>query len=82
MKFFKLGLRFWITLGSVFSFLFGWAVLGHSLKPFQPVKVEVTPLPALEPLPSFMGGNTFTVQQSQPQFSIRRQRPMFVTGGS
>ena len=82
MKIIKFGLRFWITLGSVFSFLLGWAILGHSLKPAQPV-ARVEAVPTLAPLPP-MGSLTTTNFQQQPQFfqpSIAA-RPMFVTGGS
>ncbi len=84
MKLLKFGMRFWITLGSVFSFLFGWAVFSHSLKPAQPLKVEVAQAPTLEPLPPMNGfnGNGFQSQQPsffQPSFS---PGPFFMTGGS
>ena len=84
MKLFKFGLRFWITLGSVFSFLIGWVIFGHSLKPTQPVsQANLTTLPTLEPFPP-MGGlqdsrNRQFPQISQPSFS---SRPMFMTSGS
>ncbi len=82
MKIIKFGLRFWITLGSVFSFLVGWAIFGHSLKPIQPVNTAVASLPTLEPLPP-MGFSAEPRSQQprsfQPQFS---SRPVFITGGS
>lgn len=84
MKLLKFGLRFWITLGSVFSFLIGWMIFGHSLKPAQPFsQANLTTLPTLEPLPP-LGGmqdsrNRQFPQISQPSFS---SRPMFMTSGS
>ena len=33
MKPLKLGLRFWILISSIFSFLGGWAMLSHAGKP-------------------------------------------------
>ena len=33
MKPLKLGLRFWILISSIFSFLGGWALLSHAGKP-------------------------------------------------
>ena len=33
MKALKLALRIWITIGSVLSFLLGWALLSHAPKP-------------------------------------------------
>ncbi|MFN8398813.1 MAG: hypothetical protein U0X74_02265 [Anaerolineales bacterium] len=84
MKLLKFGLRFWITLGSVFSFLVGWVIFGHSLRPVQPVsQASLAPLPTLEPLPP-MGSlqdshNRQFNQFTQPSFS---SRPMFMTSGS
>ncbi len=84
MKLLKLGMRFWITLGSVFSFLFGWAVFSHSLKPAQPVKVEAVQLPTLEPLPPMNGSDSGGFQPQQPSFSrpFVNPGPFFMTGGS
>jgi hypothetical protein len=54
MKLFKLGLRLWMTLVSVFSFLLGWIFLAHAQKPAQPKSSSpagsATPLPTLVPL--------------------------------
>lgn len=66
MKPLKLGLRVWIAITSVFSFLGGWALFSHSGKPaalfptagssvqaapqVQPSGVQ--PLPTLAPIPS------------------------------
>jgi hypothetical protein len=92
MKFLKLGLRLWITIASMFSFLVGWIMLGHSPKPTQPTSsanTAFTPLPTLAPLPPLNtndGGSSqnqqfFFDSQSQPQPSFR-SRPFFSTGGS
>jgi hypothetical protein len=85
MKIIKFGLRFWITLGSVFSFLFGWAIFSHSLKPAQPVS-HIASLPTLAPLPPMntLGSDpALGFQQSQqPSFNQSFFRPRFMTGGS
>lgn len=96
MKLLKFGLRFWVTLGSVFSFLVGWAMLGHAPKPAQPQQAQSTvttidPAPTLAPLPplNFSGNNTTNntnpfsqLFSVQPQPSFQRSRPLFSTGGS
>jgi hypothetical protein len=92
MKFLKLGLRLWITIASLFSFIVGWIMLGHSPKPVQASSSSnsvVAPLPTLAPLPPLNSDNGINVQnqqlffdnQSQPQPSFR-PRPFFSTGGS
>jgi hypothetical protein len=57
MSFLKIGLRIWIALTSVFSFLVGWIMLAHAPKPAQPTSssssssgVSVVPLPTLAPM--------------------------------
>jgi len=88
MKILKFGLRLWITIASIFSFLVGWILLSHSPKPVQPGTLPegiVTPLPTLEPL-STDDGQSFQNQQqlffnNQPQPAFR-SRPFFSTGGS
>ena len=91
MKSLKLGLRFWMTITSVFSFVGGWVLLVHSPKPaqlqFSLGNNNTSTVPTLEPLPPLSafnsGGNNqnVTVFSSQP-----RQRffggPSFRTGGS
>jgi hypothetical protein len=95
MKFFKFGIRLWITITSLFSFLGGWILLAHAPKPnpsssSQPQTI-VTPLPTLEPLPSLFQDDDSSFQsntfQNQPFFNNQpqntfRQRPSFSTGGS
>jgi len=88
MKLLKLGIRFWITLTSVVSFLTGWVMLAHAPKPNQASffsSSAVAPLPTLEPLNPLSGSdNNF---QNQPLFSVQPSvrsqfRPAFRTGGS
>ncbi len=62
MRFFKASLRALIMLASTFSFLGGWILLAHSLKPTSSSSsassasaiasgIAATPLPTLAPLP-------------------------------
>jgi len=91
MKFLKLGIRFWITITSLLSFLTGWILLAHAPKPTQsssgPTTIA-TPLPALEPLNSLSTfGSDDDNSQNQPLFSVQPStrsqfRPAFRTGGS
>ncbi len=60
MKLFKFGLRLWIMLTSVMSFLAGWIMLAHAPKPVQnssPSSVNIAPLPTLAPLPDLGSSN-------------------------
>jgi len=91
MKFLKLGIRFWITITSVLSFLTGWILLAHAPKPMPSssgATTVATPLPTLEPLnsPSRFGSDDDNFQ-NQPLFSVQPNtrsqfRPSFRTGGS
>jgi len=85
MRLLKFGLRFWITLASVFSFMGGWIMLVHAPKPSQPSQpLDTAAIPTLEPLPPLSDfgfqENNF---QSQQFFNMQpRQRSFFRTGGS
>lgn len=82
MTLLKLGLRVWIALTSVFSFLVGWIMLAHSPKPALPTTstssssasvapdVSMTPFPTLAPLGplNFSNGNNGFQGQS---FSVQ-----------
>lgn len=60
MKLFKFGLRIWIMLTSVMSFLMGWIMIAHAPKPIQPgssVSANVANIPTLAPLPNLDNGN-------------------------
>lgn len=91
MKLLKIGIRFWITLTSILSFLTGWVLLAHAPKPNQSnallnnSSVAVPTLEPLQPLSGFNSGSDGA--QNQPLFSVepnvRSQfRPAFRTGGS
>lgn len=87
MKFIKLGIRFWFTVGSMFSFVAGWVMLAHAPKPWQAPSSQsqdTVSVPTLEPLPPLSSfdkatqNQAFSFQsQSQPIF-----RPRLRTGGS
>jgi hypothetical protein len=92
MKILKLGLRFWITLTSMFSFLVGWALLANAPKPNQLGSLlsrtnSGAPLPTLEPLrplSEFQPGDNNSFQ-NQPAFGFQprsQSRRFFTTGGS
>ncbi len=93
MKLLKFGLRFWITLTSVVSFVGGWIMLAHAPKPNQQNSAytnisssSAAAVPTLAPLPPLSdfkaSGNTDQNQtffQQQPSFGFQ---PRFKTGGS
>jgi hypothetical protein len=93
VKLLKFGLRFWITLTSVVSFIGGWIMLAHAPKPNQQNSAysNITApasAPTLEPLPPLSDFNASgNDNQSQP-WSIFQQQPnlgfrqTFRTGGS
>lgn len=91
MKLLKIGIRFWITLTSILSFVMGWVMLAHAPKPSPLASTStniITPLPALKPLNSLSDFDSDERSlQTQPFFnrqpSIQSQfRPAFRTGGS
>jgi hypothetical protein len=88
MKFLKIGLRFWLTITSMLSFLMGWVMLAHAPKPNPAPLVSsnsLAPLPELNPFhnldsdeESFENHSFFNMQPNvNSQF-----RPAFRTGGS
>jgi len=90
MKLLKFGIRTWITIASVASFVVGWIMLVHAPKPYQPTQQAANlTLPTLEPLPSLFDsgfGNNGSNFQNQPMLSLQ-PRPrfgssFFRTGGS
>ncbi len=52
----KLGLRVWIAITSILSFLFGWALFSHSGKP-APLIVTQQPDSAQQSQPQFQPAN-------------------------
>lgn len=82
MKNLKSGLRLWITLTSVASFMLGWVMLVHAPKPPQ-FSINVS-APTLDPLPPLFD-STSNNNQNQQFFSSQprmRSNPFFRTGGS
>ena len=89
MKLLRFGIRFWITVTSVVSFLTGWILLAHAPKPTSSTTSNtnnVAPIPTLEPLQPLSNfqsdDNNF---QSAPQFDFQQQnqfRPKFRSSGS
>jgi hypothetical protein len=94
MRIFKFGLRVWITVTSILSFLIGWVLLAHAPKPSQSTTTSTgsiaAPVHTLAPLPPlFSDSNNIQNDnvQSQPLLNILpqnsfRPRPFFSTGGS
>ncbi|HLO27991.1 MAG TPA: hypothetical protein VK249_02575 [Anaerolineales bacterium] len=91
MKLLRIGLRVWLMIASVLSFVGGWILLVHAPKPNQGASlygVTTQTRPTLEPLPplsNFGGGG----DDSQNQFLFNVQPPVrsqsrsfFTTGGS
>jgi len=86
MKSLKFGLRFWLTITSVFSFVGGWVMLVHAPKPaqLQFSLGNTSSAPTLEPLPPLSAfgsnGNNQTIFSSRPRQGFGG--PSFRTGGS
>ncbi len=85
MKTYKLGMRAWITIAAVFSFLGGWILLAHANKP--------APLQFSQPAVSSPAQSSPSFQSSNPSFSTGGfsfpsqnttifNRPLLRTGGS
>lgn len=87
MRFFKASLRTLIMLASTFSFLGGWVLLAHSLKPtssssssYSSASVVVpgitaVPLPTLAPLQGLDFSQSAQPVQQQNPFTIIQQAP-------
>ncbi len=84
MKIFKRGMRVWITVASLFSFLGGWILLAHSNKP-APLQVAQPAVSAPAPNSLFQSNNS-TFQSGGFSFPFQNQttfnRPFLRTGGS
>jgi hypothetical protein len=92
MKIIKAVLRYWFAIVSALSFLVGWGMLAHSLKPVQPVQAataNVSSLPSLPSLPPIQafgsgGGNgsgsglNFAAPSTQSNLGA----PLLRSGGS
>jgi len=88
MKIIKTALHYWFAIVSVLSFLVGWGMLAHSLKPIQPTqatRVNSALLAALPPIQAFGSGsgiggsgNNFSAPMNQSNFGS----PFLRSGGS
>jgi hypothetical protein len=88
MKIIKTALHYWFAFVSVLSFLVGWGMLAHSLKPVQPAHittVNTAALPALPPIQAFGSGSgnggsglDFSAPNAQSNFGS----PILRSGGS
>ncbi len=84
MKIVKKGMRIWITITAVFSFLGGWVLFSHSPKP-APLQASQPAISAPASNPSFSVPNNnsqsggFFVPQQNPTFN---PSPRLRTGGS
>lgn len=95
-QFYKVGVRIWILLVSVVSFLLGWAFFAHSNKPVaaaqaaQPLPPGGTlpPIPTLPPVGTFNNQNQSSqqLQLIQPVQPLQQMPafnfPSFRSGGS
>jgi len=94
MKIIKTALHYWIAIVSVLSFLIGWGMLAHSLKPVQASSqtstqntVSLPALLALPPIQAFGGltgnnsgsGLNLSVPNNPPPVSVF---PRLRSGGS
>ena len=87
MKIIKVALHYWFAAVSILSFLLGWGMLAHSLKPVQPglaTTLDSASLPALPPIQPYNGGSqngnglNFTAPSNQTFTGVPRLR----SGGS
>ena len=92
----RMVLRIWIGTASLFSFLIGWVMLAHSLKPVSgsasassAQAAQAAPIPTLAPMPNLDMWNQAGaggVQSVQPNLlplpSFSMGAPVFTTGGS
>jgi hypothetical protein len=90
MKIFRKLLHYWFAFISVLSFLGGWAMLAHSLKPIQPLQttttsVNVSSMPNLPPIQAFGSnstGNSNGLNFTSPSQQQNSYFPVLRTGGS
>jgi hypothetical protein len=87
MKILKTALHYWFAFVSVLSFLVGWGLLAHSLKPIQPTQnttANTISLPALPTIQPFGGGsvNGSGLNVPAPGNQVTTLRPRLRSGGS
>jgi len=81
MKIIRTALHYWFAIISILSFLVGWGMLAHSLKPIQPAQGtagNTASLQALPPIQAFGNGLNFTAPSSQSNTGF----PILRSGGS
>ena len=87
MKIIKSATHYWIAILSVLSFLVGWGMLAHSLKPVQTTRAtsqNTAALPNLPPIQAFggltgnNGGSGLNITNNPPSTGFPRLR----SGGS
>jgi hypothetical protein len=93
----KLGLRIWIAITSVLSFLFGWMLFSHSGKPAplftshsqpavsQPTQyqaAQLPPVPSIDDLTSGSSSSSLQPLPSLPQTTSPNFFPRFRSRGS
>ena len=95
MKILKTLLHYWFAVVSVFSFLLGWGMLAHSLKPGQSTQTTTTTtttgnivlpnLPAIQAFGGNSSGLNFSASTSSGSSStsqVTTTRPRLRSGGS
>jgi hypothetical protein len=86
MKIIKTVLHYWFALVSILSFLVGWGMLAHSLKPIQSTQNTSAStsisLPALPPIQAFGTGSGNGLNFSAPSNPSTTFSPRLRTGGS
>ena len=87
MKTLKKFLRYWFAVASVLTFMGGWAMLAHSLKPVQPTQASnssSTVLQNLPPIQSYDGtsNSNSSLNLISPGIQSNSSFPMLRTGGS
>ncbi len=89
MKIVKKGLRVWLTIASVFTFLGGWIILSHSNKP-APLQINTpaiaAPSTSNNTFNSFGSNSNSNIQSFNSPFSSQNNfqtfSPRIRTGGS
>jgi hypothetical protein len=82
MKIIKTVIHYWFAMLSVLSFLVGWGMLAHSLKPVQPAgnSASLQVLPSIQPHQGGFGngGGFYSAAPNNPS----NPSPVLRTGGS
>ena len=90
MKIIKTALHYWFVIVSVFSFILGWGILAHSLKPVAITQStsstsNISPLnlPAIQAFGSSNGGGlNFSTSSGSTFTNQTAVRPHLRSGGS